>query len=240
MPNSKRKLIDLTGQVFGRWTVIQESDRSFYKFRRKGYENLVQGSRRNWLCVCQCGNEAIITHGALIGKSSTSCGCFANEKRFTQSITHGASYTPEYSVWSKMRGRCNNPNSPDAPDYSERGITVCERWSKFENFLEDMGKRLSPQHTIERIDNDKGYSPDNCKWATPIEQGNNKRNNILLTFQGETHTLAEWSRIRHINYPTLRARIREYNWDAERALTEPVLPTNNLEMRFPKNRIRKQ
>ncbi len=221
MAKSKRKLMDLTGQLFGRLTVLREVESKWYSFYRKGRTRPTRQRRRFWECLCDCGNITVVTHGAL-KQNTISCGCWKKESVKTQSITHGCSSTPEYTTWSAMRGRCNNPNSPNAPDYRERGITICERWDDFSNFLEDMGKRPSPQHSVERRDNDGNYCPENCYWGTPIQQGNNKRNNILLTFQNQTYTLAEWSRIRHINYPTLRARIKAYHWSTERALTEPV------------------
>lgn len=108
--------------------------------------------------------------------------------------THGMTKTPEWYVWTHMRSRCNVPTHPAYKDYGERGINVCERWSTFENFFADMGLRPSPKHTIERVDNDGNYEPENCKWATRQEQNTNARSNRYLTAFGRTQTLTQWGR----------------------------------------------
>jgi len=213
--------MDLTGQVFGRLTVISEAESSTYSFQPKNSTKRKTQRRRNWHCRCACGTLTVVTHGAL-KNHTTSCGCAKREDFIQRSTTHHMSNTPEHKTWMNMRRRCNNPQGSDIQDYKLRGITVCERWNSFENFFADMGIRPSARHSIERVDNDLGYSPGNCIWALPRIQGNNKRNNIVLTFQNQTHTLAEWSRIQHIDYAVLRARVRRYKWSVERALTEPV------------------
>lgn len=113
-----------------------------------------------------------------------------------------------YSVWQGMKYRCNNPNAPAYKNYGGRGIKICMRWSNsFHNFLSDMGERPTSKHTLDRIDNDKGYSPDNCRWATRAEQGRNTRANRLVTYNGQTKPLIEWSEITGVNYGTLRSRL---------------------------------
>lgn len=120
-----------------------------------------------------------------------------------------------------MRQRCSDPNHVDAHNYLGRGITVCDRWqSSFANFLADMGRRPSPRHTIDRIDNDKGYSPENCRWATPAEQGLNRRGNRRLTYRDETLTLTEWAHRVGLSRDVLKARLA-LGWSIDRALTEP-------------------
>jgi hypothetical protein len=124
---------------------------------------------------------------------------------------HGWARTPEYRAWKSMRARCENQRNPAFARYGGRGILVCERWHGehgFENFLADVGPRPSPEHSIERIDNDGNYEPGNCRWATRVEQGSNKRNNATLTVNGETATISEWSRRTGIGRTTIRERLR--------------------------------
>lgn len=116
------------------------------------------------------------------------------------------SRTPIHNLWSGMVQRCTDPNHPHYADYGGRGITVCEEWKTFENFYADMGERPEGMW-LEREDNDKGYSKSNCKWATPLEQGQNKRNNVKLTYNGKTQTLAAWSRETGLKYRTIHARL---------------------------------
>jgi len=126
--------------------------------------------------------------------------------------------TPEYGTWIRTKMRCCNPSLFDYPDYGGRGITVCERWMhSFENFYSDMGDRPSPEHSIERVDNDAGYSPDNCIWATNEVQANNKRTNHRLTHNGETHTVTEWANMLNINRVTILNRIVK-GWPVHKAL----------------------
>ena len=129
--------------------------------------------------------------------------------------------TPEKEAWFSMLKRCENPNSVNWKDYGGRGITVCEEWHDFTCFLADMGLRPSSAHSLDRKDNAKGYSKENCRWATIEEQCNNKRSNRLLTHNGETQTMSEWSISSGIPYGILKSRILR-GWDIDRALTEPV------------------
>jgi hypothetical protein len=131
--------------------------------------------------------------------------------------THGLSKTPEYDCWNSMIGRCLRPRHPRFYDYGGRGITVCKRWLKFENFLEDMGKRPKGLE-LDRINNDRGYSPDNCYWRTKTEQMNNTRHNRVLEYQGIRRTVSEWSKITGIHHSIIRSRLN-YGWSIERILT---------------------
>lgn len=134
---------------------------------------------------------------------------------------HGMSNTRIYRIWSKMKLRCSNLNTDWYKDYGGRGITYSKRWEKFENFLEDMGTSYNEKLTLERINNDKGYSKDNCRWATKEEQANNRRSSRWITYRGKTKTLAQW--IKHLNLKssTVRQRYYVYGWDIEKCLNTP-------------------
>lgn len=137
---------------------------------------------------------------------------------------HGLSYRHEYRVWQTMRLRCTDPEHPAFDNYGGRGITVCDRWlNSPAAFIEDMGPRPSPAHEIDRIDNDRGYEPGNCRWVTRSENCRNRRSNRLLTFDGETLSLAEWCERRGMPSDTVRKRL-EAGWPVDRALTAPVRP----------------
>lgn len=134
---------------------------------------------------------------------------------------HGMRRTRTYTIWSSMMARCLNPNSEAFPSYGGRGITVCERWTEFTAFFEDMG--TAPRdRSIDRIDNDKGYSPDNCRWATRSEQNRNRRNVRLLTVDGETASMVEWSERHGVALKTIWLRIKK-GWPVDRAVKTPVV-----------------
>ena len=144
----------MSGMVFGRLTVM----------RRAGSDPHGQAT---WHCRCACGMTTIVVGGELRRGNSTSCGCYRREAP----ITHGASRTPEHNCWQNMKQRCSNPSRPDYQHYGGKGIRVCNRWlDSFENFLEDIGPRPSPKHSIDRIDSDGDYTPENCRWATKVVQ----------------------------------------------------------------------
>jgi hypothetical protein len=140
------------------------------------------------------------------------------------SRTHGMSRTGEYRTWAGMRQRCQVKTNWNYADYGGRGITVCDQWQKFEAFYRDMGRRPSPRHTLERKNNSLGYSPENCVWATPLEQNNNTRANVFLVLNGESRTIAQWSRIVGISLATLSARRKAGLSDYDCLMT-PVKPS---------------
>lgn len=138
-------------------------------------------------------------------------------------LTHGLSNTPEYRTWTAVITRCYNKNFIKYKNYGGRGIVMCDRWrSSFENFIEDMGPKPTPEHSLDRLDNNKGYYKDNCRWATPKEQSRNRRNNSLFEFEGKTFSLSELAENYNISYKTLWDRVNLYRWDLSRALTTPV------------------
>jgi len=135
-------------------------------------------------------------------------------------VRHGKYKTPEHKAWENMRNRCNAKNSPRYKDWGGRGITICEEWDNkdgFINFLNDMGEKPSPNHTLDRIDNNKGYSKENCRWATTKEQAKNRRSNRILTANGYTFTMVEWCERLDINKVTLSSRLRR-GWSVDEAI----------------------
>lgn len=167
-----------------------------------------------WTCLCDCGAETAVRSGDL-RNGTKSCGCL---RRRGSRRTHGHSKTKLYQLWFQMIYRCENPNSPAFFNYGGRGIKVCERWHKFENFYEDMGPRPDGK-TLDRKDNDGDYCKENCRWATCFEQANNRRVNLKYTMNGVTRTLNEWCGIAGLKYSTVYMRIKSYGWAVEEALT---------------------
>jgi len=166
-----------------------------------------------WLCICDCGTEAILPTKKISTGEVSSCGCW----RRTWSIKHGKSRTLIYALWNGMIGRCLNEKHESFRNYGGRGITVCDRWKKFENFYEDMGER--PEGcTLNRVNNDGPYSPENCKWSTYAEQADNTRTSRLVTFNGKTMSISKWKR--ELKLP-LFSRIHK-GWSIEKAFTSPV------------------
>lgn len=175
-----RQKQDLIGVRFGQLVVTGKSE------LKKNRDNL-------WVCDCDCGAKDILKSGGKLNSGWTkSCGCL----RKTFKVTHGESKKgkdAEYRVWAGMKSRCLNVNNSRHDDYGGRGIGICYRWLKYENFLEDMGRRPSKFHTIERINNDGQYEPSNCIWALPKIQSRNKRNTVKITYQGKVLSLREWA-----------------------------------------------
>ena len=201
------------GKRFGAVVVVGETE-----------PRLMSGRwRRQWLLRCDCGAELQRTVSQANSGRTTACDACAVKKR----VRHGESYsrnqklTPEYYVWNGMRRRCDTPSAKSYARYGGRGIRVCERWADFRAFLADMGRRPTAMHRIERIDNDGNYEPRNCRWATPLEQARNRRNNRLLTFDGKTKGLSVWAEELGLSPEALASRLR-FGHTTTVAFTEPL------------------
>lgn len=215
MPN----LLDLTGEHFGRLTV----------HKRDGNRKPVQ-----WICICDCGKTKSIRAFSLRQGFTRSCGCLNSElasKRKSR-LKHGQWGTTEYVAWHSMKTRCLCTTGKDYPRYGGRGITVCARWLNFENFLADMGRRPSPKHSIDRINNNGPYAPKNCRWATKQEQQRNKRNNRKVTICDETIPLVEWAERIGISYSALHKRLKA-KWPEEKLLCGPLRPWSRKTLYSP-------
>src|SRR5215467_15542474 len=201
---------DLTGLPFDRWTVIAfayYSDGNAY-----------------WTCQCSCPAKTIKDCAAstLTHRTSKSCGCLRDEMLPLLHRTHGMTKTPEYKAWQQMFVRCYSPKAKSFKDYGARGITVCTQWhGSFETFFADMGPRPTPQHSLERLNNNQGYTPDNCHWVTMKQQGNNRRTNRLMTHNGLTKTLTQWAESTGQSLQGFRQRLLA-GMSFEEALTTPV------------------
>jgi hypothetical protein len=203
------KRIDRTGETYGRLTVIEHVPNA------PGAKD----TNARWLCRCVCGTTKVVYGQDLKKGKVVSCGCWNQEKR----TKHGMSHTHVHKVWIAMRDRCRNPNNLAFKNYGGRGIKVCDRWDSFSDFLADMGDRPEG-FDLDRIDNNGNYEPSNCRWLSRQKNLNNKRTNRFLELRGETHTIAEWSRITGLSWLTIRQRLR-YGWTVERTLTEPLKST---------------
>ena len=209
-----RKKLDLTGQIFGRLTVIRECE---------PYINPNTGAKAaKYLCQCECGIKKEIVGASLKNGETKSCGCYQIEATIKNHTKHGYSNTPTYVSWRSMVRRCS-----EFPDY--KNISVCDRWlTSFENFYADMGERPEGT-TLDRYPNQKGnYEPSNCRWATPKQQANNVSTNRLLTYQGITKTRGEWAEELELPIYIIKERIDKLGWSTEKALTTPIKSKNTL------------
>jgi len=197
------KKLNLVGQKFNRLTVI--------KFA------YIKNKRTAWLCKCDCGNFTIVVNSSLKNGDTKSCGCLKRDKTIEKNILsakHSMSYTKFYGVWHRMKQRCLNKKKDNYKNYGGRGITVCERWLKFENFRDDMylsykEHKLNNKYTsLDRMNNNENYCKENCRWATCKEQQNNTRYNYLLTYKRQTLNITQWAKKLNINRNVLYSRIR--------------------------------
>lgn len=216
---------DRIGERFGRLVITR-----FVKVARKGNcWNYI------WECKCDCGNTIEVQYSNLYNGSTKSCGCLKRERTIERSTKHGLSgghgnYTPLYRTWLNMRRRCYSKNCKDYHHYGGRGIKVCKEWDDYAAFHDWAINNGYAEHlTLERIDNDGDYCPENCRWATRKEQARNTRQNRYITFNDKTKTIAEWAEYLGISSTSLRQRLHR-GWPIERALTVPVIKNNLKEV----------
>lgn len=178
---------DIAGRRYGRLFVIGLAD------------GVSKGGEKLWRVICDCGKTQIRSAWNMKSGATTSCGCTVRK--------HGLSKTPIYKLWYGIIQRCKPHKKPWSKNYGDRGIRVIDRWLKFENFLKDMGEKPKGK-SLDRIDNNKGYLMENCRWASPMEQMNNTRANHYLVLKGKRLTMAQWARVSGVKYKTLCERVR--------------------------------
>lgn len=204
--------IDISGKKYGRLTTLE-----------------YVGSSK-WLCECDCGTQKIIRKDSLIQGKSKSCGCLHKENAAAQirerSVKHGDFGTKLYGVWAAIKRRCYNQNSRYYHEYGGRGITVCDRWKDDYSYFKEwsLAHDYKEGLSIDRVDTNGNYSPDNCRWVSMKEQQNNRRNNIKLAYEGKEYTLRELSDISGISFRTLKGR-HERGWSIENML-DPIMHVN--------------
>lgn len=195
--------VDLTGKKFGLLTVI-------------GFAGIGKSNKKMWLCRCECGVERAMMQDNLV--RAKSCGCLrpVNNKG---NLIHGDSRTRLYGVWKDMRRRCNPKFAKKYPYHAGKGISVCEEWNDWLNFKAwAVGHGYEDGLTIDRIDGDMGYFPNNCRWATRAEQCNNLKSNVHVEYRGKDYTLGELAKSEGIAYQRLRDRVRDLHWSIDRAV----------------------
>ena len=209
MKKDMEKFIDLTGQKFNRLTFIK---RVYGYYRGNGSPNVM------WLCKCDCGKEIISEPKPIKLGYTKSCGCYSAERK----VKHGMTKTRMYKIWSCMRNRCYRKTDISYKRYGGRGITVCDEWrNSFENFRDwACGHGYKEDLTLDRIDVNGKYEPNNCRWADMKTQCNNRQNNIRYECNGKNLTLSEWEEITGNSYGAMKERIKK-GWDIESALFAP-------------------
>lgn len=187
-----------------------------------GFVGTDKRGQRLWLCKCDCGNTTVKNTNSLHSKARHSCGCI--RKNHPNGTKHGMCYTRLNGIYRRMKQRCINPNSPRYTDYGGRGIRVCKEWvDDFMNFYNwAIQNGYSDKLTLDRINNDGNYEPNNCRWATTRQQANNTRHNHILVYQGVSHTMAEWAEIKGLPYSSLNQRINVLKWPIDKALNTEV------------------
>lgn len=199
------KFQNISGEKFGRLTVISRA------------QNTSTGSAR-WNCACECGNTVTVDAGKLKSGHTKSCGCLRAEQNRTVALKHGMHNTRIHRIWMQMHARCNARSGNNYKWYAERGVKVCNEWSDFQNFYQwSANNGYADDLSIDRIDVDGDYSPENCRWVDIITQANNKRNNFKIEYGGRTQTIPQWARETSLPAGVIRYRIL-HGWTPEEAL----------------------
>ena len=210
------KKVDRIGERFGRLTIVEEKEPKLYKPRTYA---------RIFLCKCDCGNMVVASYTNLKAGNVRSCGCLKKDcgKGILSNESQNQDKLRLHMIWQSMKNRCSANSGRHYKNYKLRGISVCEEWKNdFNAFYEwAINNGYYPTLSIDRIDGTKGYSPENCRWATAKMQANNIKTNVIITYNGESHTIPEWSQITNIPSYVIRNR-RNYGWNVERTLTTPV------------------
>ncbi len=204
-------MLSNVGMRFGKWTITREPGTRMYT------------SDVGAICKCDCGTERLVSIRRLKKGYTKSCGCAGVAKAAIKNRTHGQHQHRIHGIWRSMKERCSNKNHDAYARYGGRGIKVCRRWLKFENFLLDNGPLFKEGLTLDRIDNDGNYTKSNCQWVSRGDQANNRHNNVILEHDGERMTCSQWARKLGMQEITLRKRIRA-GWSHSRAITTPVRP----------------
>lgn len=200
------KKINITGKRYNRLLAIK-----YVGYSPTSHQSI-------WEFICDCGKKINLTVGNVKNNHTKSCGCLNKEMSSKRLEIHGMRLSQEYNTWSQMKKRCNNKNDKSYKNYGGRGIIICDRWlESFENFFEDMGLKPSPKHSIDRIDNNGNYEPNNCRWATQYEQNNNYSRNIFIEINEERKTIKEWCNIYNLPYHKIYQRIVKLKWSAKKA-----------------------
>lgn len=212
---------DFTPETFGRLTTLGPA--FLLPIGRKGRRRTVQ------VCQCGCSKDSILLVGTNDFRTGNtlSCGCLQREQTSKAKKTHGRSKDKEYRIWASMVGRCRNPKDPRYSRYGGRGISVCDEWVSpdgFVVFISHIGPRPSSSHSLDRIDNEKGYVPGNVRWASASEQQNNKGSNRKITYDGKTQNMSQWAREKGMSCQTLSSRLRN-GWTIDRAINTPIRRT---------------
>lgn len=205
-PPSQKVLARWIGRRFGRLVV-------------RNFDHYANNGNSAWNCECECGKTVVVISSNLVSGRTVSCGCYYREIRNKTNLKHGKASSRIYRVWRGILDRCDNPHNTQWSNYGGRGISVSLRWRDFQNFWDDMGD-APPGATIDRIDNNGNYEPDNCRWATPKEQSRNKRNNTYLEFLGRRMVIADWAKEIGVSDQMLRQRLNN-GWTTEEALATP-------------------
>ena len=212
------KFVDITGKRFGRLVAISGNERDCHR-------NVL------WTCKCDCGNEVKIILESLKNGRTKSCGCLNKEKRGKNNLIHGKSKTRIYHIWRDMKDRCTNPSRSTYKYYGARGINVCKQWSGSNDFLNfykwSMANGYKDDLTIDRIDVNGNYCPENCRWIDIKMQSNNKTDNKFISYNGETKTVAQWSEKLNIPYATLFNRLKKWK-SVEKSFTVPLKISNRI------------